>query len=333
MRPNSVIDVHTHVVPERWDDWSARHAVGPWPAIAHHDDGTASLVVGGKAVRALETGAFKVAARLEDMDRSGVDVHAISPPPPMFCYWAEAKAARAWARMQNEHIAALCAAYPDRFVGVATLPMQDPALAVEELRWVRERLGLRAIEIGTFPGNRDFDDPMLFPFFEACAALDVAVFVHPAMPVAAGDRLTRYDVREIVHYPLETTVAIAALIFGGVLERLPRLRIGFAHGGGTLPFLVGRFDHGWTVRAHLHETAPRPPAEYVRRLYVDSLTHGAATLRLVVETMAPGAVMMGSDYPLNMGAADPVAHVRLAGLDAMVEAGVLGGNARRFLGT
>ena len=119
-----------------------------------------------------------------------------------------------------------------------------------------------------------------------------------------------------MHYPLETTVAIAALIFGGVLERLPRLRIGFAHGGGTLPFLLGRFDHGWTVRAHLHETAPRPPAEYVRRLYVDSLTHGAATLRLVVETMAPGAVMMGSDYPLNMGAADPVAHVRLAGLDA-----------------
>src|SRR6266699_1599506 len=129
---------------------------------------------------------------------------------------SEAKAARAWARMQNEHIAALCAAYPDRFVGVATLPMQDPALAVEELRWVRERLGLRAIEIGTFPGNRDFDDPMLFPFFEACAALDVVVFVHPAMPVAAGDRLTRYDVREIVHYPLETTVAVAALIFGGV---------------------------------------------------------------------------------------------------------------------
>src|SRR5207244_4746412 len=147
------------------------------------------------------------------------------------------------------------------------------------------------------------------------------------------DRLTLYDVRELVHYPLETTVAIAALIFGGVLERLPRLRIGFAHGGGTLPFLLGRFDHGWTVRAHLRETAPRPPAEYVRRLYVDSLTHGAATLRLVVETMAPGAVMMGSDYPLNMGAADPVAHVRLAGLDAMVEAGVLGGNARRFLGT
>ena len=167
MRPNPVIDVHTHVVPERWDDWSARHAVGPWPAIAHRDDGTASLVVGGKAVRALETGAFKVAARLGDMDRSGVDVHAISPPPAMFCYWAEAKAARAWARMQNEHIAALCAAYPDRFVGVATLPMQDPALAVEELRWVRERLGLRAIEIGTFPGNRDFDDSMLFPFFEA----------------------------------------------------------------------------------------------------------------------------------------------------------------------
>ena len=332
MRTSSVIDVHTHVVPERWDDWSARHAVGPWPAIAHHDDGSASLVVGGKAIRTFSAGAFKPAARLEDMDRRGVGVHVISPPPPMFCYWAEAKAAQAWARMQNENIAALCAAHPDRFVGMATLPMQDPLLAVEELRWVRERLGLRAVEIGTFPGNRDFDDPALFPFFEACAALDVAVFAHPAMPVAAGDRLARYDVREIVHYPLETTVAIAALIFGGVIERLPRLRIGFAHGGGTLPFLVGRFDHGWSVRSQLHETAPRPPSEYVRRLYVDSLTHGAATLRLVVETMAPGAVMMGSDYPLNMGTANPVGAVSAAGLDAKVEAGVLGGNARRFLG-
>src|SRR5437867_768749 len=169
--------------------------------------------------------------------------------------------------------------------------------------------------------------------FPAIATSTTRCCFRSSRPVAAGDRLTRYDVREIVHYPLETTVAIAALIFGGVLERLPRLRIGFAHGGGTLPFLLGRFDHGWTVRAHLRETAPRPPAEYVRRLYVDSLTHGAATLRLVVETMAPGAVMMGSDYPLNMGAADPVAHVRLAGLDAMVEAGVLGSNARRFLGS
>jgi predicted TIM-barrel fold metal-dependent hydrolase len=121
-------------------------------------------------------------------------------------------------------------------------------------------------KIGTFPGNRDFDDPVLFPFFEACAALDVAVFVHPAMPVAAGDRLARYDVREVVHYPLETTVAIAALIFGGVLERLPRLRIGFAHGGGALPVLLGRFDHGGAVRGQLHETAPRPPTEYAAAL-------------------------------------------------------------------
>src|SRR5262249_61407771 len=108
-----------------------------------------------------------------------------------------------------------------RRVGLAPLPTQAPALAGEELRWVRDQLGLRAVEIGTFPGSRDFDDPLLFPFFEACSELDVAVFVHPAMPVAAGDRLARYDVREIVHYPVETTVAIPALLFGGVLERPP----------------------------------------------------------------------------------------------------------------
>ena len=332
MKATAVVDVHTHVVPPRWDDWSARHTVGPWPTITHHADGRASLIVGGRAIRALAAGGFDPAARLDDMDRRGVDVHAISPPPPMFCYWADATAAQAWTRMQNEHIAALCARHPDRLVGMATLPMQDPQLALGELQWVREQLGLRAVEIGTFPGNRDFDDPALFPFFEACAAMDVAVFVHPAMPVAAGDRLTRHDLREIVHYPLETTVAIAALIFGGVLERLPRRRIGFAHGGGTLPSVLGRFDHGWSLRPQLHAAAPCSPTVYARRLYVDSITHGAATLRHVVDTLAPGAVMMGSDYPLNMGTEDPVLAVRGAGLDAMVEAGVLGGNARRFLG-
>jgi aminocarboxymuconate-semialdehyde decarboxylase len=324
------IDLHTHIVPPRWDDFASRHGGGRWPRLVVEADCRGTLMTGDRFFRAIDDRSWNPARRIEDMARLGIDRQALSPPPVMFVYWAEPKAAQAFARMQNEFIASVAAADPGHFAGMATVPLQDVTLAIDEIRHARERLGLRAVEIGTYPG-RDFDDPELFPFFEACAGLGVAVFVHPATPLIGQERLTRYYFPLIVGNPLETAVAISTLIFGGVLERLPSLRICFAHGGGAFPFTLGRLNHGWHVRPEGPAAIPREPREYARRLWVDSLSHGDGNLRFIVDTLGADRVVIGSDYPFDMGLDDPVAALAASGLAADVQARIAGANAVAFL--
>jgi len=326
------IDLHTHVVPERWEDFAAKYGGGRWPRLVPRDACRATIMTGDQHFRDVDDRSWSPARRLEDMDRLGVDLQVLSPPPVMFCYWADAPAASAWARMQNESVAATVALHPRRFAGMATVPLQDPGLAIEELTHARERLDLRAVEIGTCPAGRDFDDPALLPFFQACRDLEVAVFVHPASPLAGQERLGKYYFPLIVGNPLETALAISKLIYGGVLERLPDLRVCFAHGGGAFPFTLGRLDHGWSVRPEGPAAIPRTPREYARRLFFDSLTHGAANLRFLVAEFGADHVAMGSDYPFDMGSDDPVGALGEAGLDTPARALIEGGTAERFLG-
>jgi aminocarboxymuconate-semialdehyde decarboxylase len=326
------IDVHTHIVPEGWEDWAARFGGDRWPSLIRHDACRATIMTGGQFFRSVDDRSWSPERRIVDMDRLGIDRQALSPPPVMLCYWADARANAAFARLQNESVAAVVARHPARFVGMATVPLQDPDLAVKELRHSREQLGLRAVEIGSCPAGRDFDDPALFPFFEACAALDVAVFVHPASPLVGQERLTRYYFPLIVGNPLETALAASKLIYGGVLERLPALRVCFAHGGGAFPFTLARLDHGWKVRPEGPAAIPRPPREYAKQLYFDSLTLSAANLRFLVEQFGADRVVIGSDYPFDMGSDDPVAAVGEAELPAAAREQIEGGTAARFLG-
>ena len=326
------IDVHTHVVPPRWDDWAARFGGGKWPRLVVNDACHATIMTGDQFFRDIDDRSWDPARRLEDMDRLGIDVQALSPPPVMFCYWAEAKAGQAFARRQNENVAAIVGRHAGRFVGMATVPLQDPALAIAELRHAHERLALSAVEIGTCPGGRDLDDPALFDFFAACRDLGMAVFVHPATPLVGQERLTKYYFPLIVGNPLETALAISKLIFGAVLERLPDLRICFAHGGGAFPLTLARLDHGWKVRPEGPAAIPRPPRDYARRIYVDSLTLSAENLRFLVDVLGPERIVIGSDYPFDMGEDDPAGFVAGAGLAAGVRAGIERANAERFLG-
>ena len=188
------------------------------------------------------------------------------------------------------------------------------------------------MEIGACPGGRDFDDPALFPFFEACRDLGVAIFVHPATPLIGQGRLAKHYFPLIVGNPLETALAISNLIFGGVLERLPDLRICFAHGGGAFPFTLARLDHGWSVRPEGPKAIPRPPREYARLLYFDSLTLSVANLRFLVQEFGADRVVIGTDYPFDMGESDPVGFVGRAEFDAATRAAIEGENAVRFLG-
>jgi aminocarboxymuconate-semialdehyde decarboxylase len=327
------VDVHTHVVPERWEDWAARYGGGNWPRLEPREGCRATIFTGAQFFRDIDDRAWSPARRLENMDRLRVDMQALSPPPVMFCYWADAKAAQEFARMQNANVAEIVARHPKRFAGMATVPLQAPGLAIDELRHARERFGLRAVEIGTCPGGRDFDDPALFDFFAACVDLDVAVFVHPAAPLVGLDRMKKYYFPLIVGNPLESALAISTLIFGGVLERLPRLRIGFAHGGGAFPFTLARLNHGWAVRSEGRAAIPHEPRHYARRIWVDSLTLGAANLKFIVEELGMERVVIGSDYPFDMGADDPIGAVERADLAPAARAAILdGANAARFLG-
>jgi aminocarboxymuconate-semialdehyde decarboxylase len=326
------IDLHTHIVPPRWEDWAARWGGGAWPRIVPKDECRATLMTGDRFFRDVTDQSWSPARRIEDMDRLGIDRQALSPPPVMFCYWADAKANQAFARMQNEHVAQVAAAHPSRFTGMATVPLQDVGLAIAEAAYAREALGLRAVEIGTCPAGRDFDDPELFPFFEACRDLAMAVFVHPAAPLAGGDRLQKHYFQLIVGNPIETALAISKLIYGAVLERLPDLRICFAHGGGAFPFTLARLNHGWHVRPEGSATIPREPREYARRVHVDSLTLSPRNLRFIVEELGADRVMLGSDYPFDMGDADPVASVGASGFDPAARRLIEGETAARFLG-
>jgi aminocarboxymuconate-semialdehyde decarboxylase len=326
------VDLHTHVVPPRWDDWAARFGGGKWPRLVVKDACHATIMTGDQFFRDIDDRSWDPARRLEDMDRLGIDMQALSPPPVMFCYWAEAKAGQMFARLQNENVAALAARHPRRFVGMATVPLQDPTLAIAELRHARERLALSAVEIGTCPGGRDFDDPALFDFFAACRDLGMAVLVHPATPLIGQERLTKYYFPLVVGNPLETALAISKLIFGAVLERLPDLKICFAHGGGAFPFTLARLNHGWKVRPEGPAAIPREPREYARRIHVDSLTLSAENLRFIVDVLGPERVVIGSDYPFDMGQDDPVGFLAGAGLAPAVRTGIESTNAQRFLG-
>jgi aminocarboxymuconate-semialdehyde decarboxylase len=325
------IDVHTHILPRGWDAFLARHADARWPRIVREEGGGCALLRGTVRDRGLTEHVFDAAVRVEDLDRLGIERQLLSPPPLMFCYWAEPPAATEFCRLHNDAIAGVVAARPSRFLGAAIVPLQAPAAAVGEL----ERavgMGFRCAEIGSSVDGRDLDDESLFPVWEAAAALDVALFVHPAAPVLGASRLARYDLPLVLGNPLETAVAMTRIIYGGLLDRWPQLRWCFGHGGGAFPYVLGRVDRGWEVMPEGRAAIPRRPSEYAPRLWVDSLTHSARALRFALDTHGPDRVVLGSDYPFRMGVDDPVAALDETPLDAATRWRILETNAQEFLG-
>lgn len=324
------IDVHTHILPRGWDDFLTRHADARWPRLVREADGGCSLYRGDVRDRGLTEQVFEPAVRVEDLDRLGIERQVLSPPPLMFCYWAEAPAAAEFCRLHNDFLAEVVAARPARFLAAGIVPLQAPDLAVKELERLRT-LGMRCVEIGSSVNGRDLDDPALAPVWEAASALDLALFVHPAAPVLGGERVQRHDLPLVLGNPLETAVTLTRLIYGGVLDRWPRLRWCFAHAGGAFAFVQGRLDQGWRVMEAQGAAAPQPPSAYARRVWVDSITHSGPALRLVLDVFGADRVVLGSDYPFRMGYDDPVAALDAAVLDAPTRARVLAPNAAAFL--
>lgn len=291
------------------------------------------MMLDGVLFRECDENLWNPARRLEECDRFGVEIQVLSTVPVMFGYWAKAEHALDLARLLNNHIHSVVQAHPGRFVGLGTIPMQAPEAAIREMERCVVELGLAGVEIGTHVNGWNLDHPRLFPVFQAAQDLGAAIFVHP-WQVLGQERLKKYWLGWLVGMPAETSLAICSLIFGGVLERLPGLRICFAHGGGAFPGTLGRIRHGFQVRPDLCAVDnAADPRSYLGKFYLDSLVHDADTLRFLLKLVGPERVALGTDYPFPLGEASPGELIEsMRELDPGTRERLLAGSAREFLG-
>jgi len=334
--PPLTIDLHTHILPPDLPDLRTLYGYGGFVALERPAPGSpvrrGRMTIDGTLFREIPDTTWDSGRRLEECDRHGVAVQVLSTVPVMFCYWAEPDHAADLARRLNDHVAAVVAERPRRFAGLGTLPLQAPGLAVRELERCVRDLGLAGVQIGTHVNSWNLDEPALFPVFEAARDLGAAIFVHP-WDMLGQERMRRYWLPWLVGMPAELSLAICSIIFGGVLERLPGLRIAFAHGGGAFPGTIGRIEHGFHARPDLcavdNKVAPRA---YLGRFYVDSLVHDAEALRTLLRLFGAERVALGSDYPFPLGEAVPGALIDTLGdLAPEVRARLRAGTALEFL--
>jgi aminocarboxymuconate-semialdehyde decarboxylase len=301
------IDVHAHYVPEKCLDAEAKATDGHIHGMRIVQEGSRQVAYTNNARNlALDPPQiYSIERRLKDMATQWVDMQVLSVPPFLFFYATGPAQCLELCQKINNGFAETVQNYPDRFVALANLPMQEPEMAARELeRSVRE-LGLRGAEICSNINGKNLDDKSFVPFYAKLQQLDVPVFIHPSN-VLGADRLRPYHLQNLIGNPSDTAVAAASLIFGGVLKEFPRLKFYLAHGGGSCPYLRGRWEHGWQVRPEARANIDRPPSDYFRLLCFDSLVHSVPALNFLVETVGPARVMMGTDYPFDMGDRDPV---------------------------
>ncbi|MFF1828561.1 amidohydrolase family protein [Paenarthrobacter sp. NPDC058040] len=326
------IDVHAHVLLPSLQAEVERRAPEAFKAAAELEarrNGPASLAASGRMIGERFPKLTDVRARLAAMDAQGVDHQWVSASPNHFYPWAEEGLAVWTATEANRLVAEHVAQAPERLTGLGLVPLQHPERIVECVDDAILGRGLAGIEISSFAGDVELSDERLEPFWSRVEELGVVVFLHP-FGCSLDERLDRYYLSNTVGQPAENAVALSHLIFSGVLDRHPALKILAAHGGGYLPTAIGRSDHAWRVRPEAHGCAEEP-SSYLRRIWFDTVVHDPSALRHLVEVAGPSQVLMGSDFPFDMGPEDPVAEVRAAGLPDDVTGQILSGNAAALL--
>lgn len=306
------VDIHAHAVPEAFISEVAGVVPAVAPRIVKAGDQWAFEYPSGRRSGPVPSGMFDLGARLADMDATGVDVQALSVPPPHFNYRLPAGAAADAARLHNDAMIAMARAEPSRFVVLGHLPMQSEEHALAELARLVDMPEVAGLELGTNVAGVNLGEPVHDSVWQAVDASGLAVVLHPGADVAGADRMHEYYLHNFVGNPTDTTVAAGSLIFRGVLIRNPALRIALLHGGGFLPYQIGRFDHGWSVRPEARASLDAKPSSLLNRFWFDTLTHDSLALRFLHDRVGDDRLCLGSDYPFDMAAPDPVGALRSA---------------------
>ena len=326
------IDIHTHILPERLPNLRERYGYGGFIHLEHHKPCCARMMMDDRFFREVEDNCWSAERRMQECNHQHVDVQVLSTVPVMFGYWAKPEHTWDLSKMLNEHIAGIVKDYPDRFVGLGTLPMQAPDLAIKELERCVKDLGLAGVEIGSHIMDWNLDAPELFPIFEAAAELGAAIFVHP-WDMMGTSKMPKYWLPWLVGMPAETSLAICSMIFGGVFEKLPNLKVAFTHGGGSFPATIGRIQHGFDVRPDLCAVDnPVAPMNYLGKFYLDSLVHSPEMLDYVVNLMGADKICLGTDYPFPLGELQPGKLIHSMNYDDKKKEQLLSGSALEWLG-
>jgi aminocarboxymuconate-semialdehyde decarboxylase len=323
-----VIDTHTHFFPVEWVRLLQRK--GPEHGATLGQDANGAVTFAYPGIRQVfATGFVDLDHRLSVMDAQGIDVHCLSLTTPMV-YWTDARFGLELSQVYNDACSEACVRHPARFAGMAVLPMQDPALALGELDRAARLPGMRGLYMGTHVNRQNLDDPAFFPIWERCESLGWPVFLHPLDPLHA-DRLDRYYLRNVIGFPYATAIAVASLIFGGVMDAFPRLEVVLPHAGGMFPPLTGRWDHGYDVKEEMRGCRLHP-SEYLRRFHYDTIAHDEALMMNVIRQVGIDRIVMGSDYCFGIGDPEPATTVReLGALSVAEREQVLGGTAAKLL--
>ncbi|WTW93575.1 amidohydrolase [Streptomycetaceae bacterium NBC_01309] len=327
----TVIDVHAHVFPRisRADAGVLRDHDGPW--LREHGDGTGMMMLGDAEYRPVTRALWDPAVRVAEMDASGVDIQVVSSTPLMFGYDADVARAAEWCDRVNAQMLDFCAQAPDRLVPLCQVPMQDTEAACEAVTRA-VRAGHRGVHLGNHVGPHDLDHGAVTELLTHCAHEGAAVLVHP-WDMPESPRTDDYMLAWLVGMTAETQLSILRLALSGAFERIPAdLRLLFAHGGGSFPYLLGRADNAWHRRDIVRKDSPLPPSGYLDRFHVDSAVFDPRALRLLVDVMGSERVLLGSDYPFPLGEAEPGALIRASDLTAAQKSALLGRNAVRLFG-
>lgn len=325
------VDIHTHILPENIPDFGKRFGYGGFIHLDHHKPGCARMMMDDRFFREVEANVWDPQVRMHECNGHGVQVQVLSTVPVMFSYWARPQDTLNLAMFLNDHIAQVVLDHPKRFVGLGTLPMQDTELAIRELERCK-RIGLKGVEVGSHVQGLNLGEPQLFSVFQACEELGMAVFVHP-WDMLGKERTEKYWAPWLVAMPVETTLAITSMIFSGLFEKLPRLRVAFAHGGGSFPGTLGRIQHGFEVRPDLCAVDNNvPPVDYLGRFWLDSLVHDPVMLQHVVNLVGADRVALGTDYPFPLGELQPGKLIRSMPWDDKQKEMLLSGAALQWLG-
>jgi aminocarboxymuconate-semialdehyde decarboxylase len=311
------IDMHTHIIPKILPDWSVKFGYGNFIHLDHHRPGFARMMQGDKFFREIESNCWDEILRIEDYERYHTQVQVVCTIPVLFAYWAQPQDGLTVARYLNDHIAELVVKHPRHYVGLGTLPLQDIDMSIEELERCK-KIGMKGIQIGSNVNQKNLSEPIFNPLWAAIEDLDMAVLIHP-WDMMGQDDMRKYWLPWLVGMPAETTRAICSLIFGGVMERHPKIRFNFAHAGGSFLPTIGRIEHGFNCRPDLVAIDnPINPREYIGKFWIDSATHDDQLFKYVLEMVGPKKITLGTDYPFPLGDLEVGKFIEEMGLEKSV---------------